>query len=295
MVVGMGGVSLDDLIGQVRQAAGEGPLERVDAAVTVAAGLAERSDALVDHFVGEARRAGLSWTEIGARLGVTKQAARKRFTDRPPQPVLGPGVILRPRLQTCLGRAHEIAAAEHAAEVGGQHLLAGLLADGVAAAILDRLGVTAEAIAASGARLFGPVQPGDGAPVLSPEAVCAVEAAAHHAQATAGDPDRVEVGTEHLLLVLALDSGSRARRVLVDLGADLAMIKKELACHLTLNPRRLMPGRTRRLGRNRRSGPACSFCGAAETPSRPLVHGPGVAICGSCTTRAGQALDRRAG
>ncbi|MGN9912771.1 Clp protease N-terminal domain-containing protein [Phytohabitans sp. LJ34] len=283
----MAGVSLDDLIAQVHRAAGADHLNRVEAAVGLAGGLSERADALVDHVVGEARRAGVSWTEIGGRLGVSKQAARKRFTERPPTPVLAANVVVRPRLRTCLDRAHEVAAAEQAGQVGTHHLLAGLLAEGVAAAVLDQIGVTAAAFQESSSRLFGPPAPGDGPPMLSPEAVCAIEAAAHHAQATAADPDRVEVGTEHLLLVLAFDPGSRARRVLVDLGADIAVIKKELACHLTLNPRRIgWRGKRRR-------GPACSFCGAAESAGQPLVHGPGVAICGTCTARSAQALERR--
>jgi hypothetical protein len=283
----MGAVSLDDLIAQVHRTAGADHLDRVGAAVDVAGGLHERADTLVDHVVGEARRAGVSWTDIGGRLGVSKQAARKRFTERPPTPVLAAHVVLRPRLRTCLDRAHEMAAAEQAGQVGTQHLLAGLLADGVAAAILDQIGVTAATIQESSGRLFGSPAAGDGPPALSPEAVCAIEAAAHHAQATATNPDRVEVGTEHLLLVLALDPGSRARRVLVDLGTDIAVIKKELACHLTLNPRRIgWRGKRRR-------GPACSFCGAAESAAQPLVHGPGVAICGTCTARAAQALQRR--
>jgi hypothetical protein len=288
----MDGVSLDDLVARVRRVAGTDPLDRVDAAVAAAATLTGQADALVDRFVAEARQAGLSWTDIGARLGVTKQAARKRFIDRPPTPVLDPHARLRARLRTCLDRANTLAGADGAAEVGTHHLLAGLLADGVAAAILDRLGVTVQAVQASAARLFGPTEPADGdqPPVLSAEAVCAIEAAAHHARTAAPDPDRVEVDTEHLLLVLAMDPGSRARRVLLDLGTDIAAIKKDLACHVTLNPRRIG-----RWGRRRRDRPACSFCGAAETAARPLVHGPGVAICGTCTTRSAQALDRRAG
>jgi hypothetical protein len=76
--------------------------------------------------------------QIGARLGVSKQAARKRFTDTvAPTPVLPPGVTLRPRLQTCLAEAGRLAQQTGAAAVGTEHLIAGLLADGVAAAILD--------------------------------------------------------------------------------------------------------------------------------------------------------------
>ncbi len=90
--------------------------------------------------------------------------------------------------------------------------------------------------------------------------------------------------------VLALDHGSRAHRILVDLGVDIAAVKKELACYLTLNP-----PHPRRFRRTRPTPTtACSFCGTPESPSRPLVHGPGVTICTVCAQRAAQNLAARA-
>jgi ATP-dependent Clp protease ATP-binding subunit ClpA len=291
----MDGLSFEQLIAQVdRTAASDDPLDRIDAAFAVAATMTGHADALVDHTVAQARAAGRSWTEIGALLGVSKQAARKRFTDTTapaPSPVLPPEVSLRPRLQSCLARAEQLAQSVGAPRVGAEHLLAGLRTDGVAATILDKLGVTADAIAASAVRLFGPANPPTGTvPPLSADAVCAIEAAAHRAQVRAEDPNHVTVGTEHLLAVLALDHGSRAHRILIDLGIDIAAIKKELACYLTLNP-----PRPRRLHRTRRPTTAtCSFCGATESARRPLAHGPGVAICTVCAERAVQSLALRA-
>jgi hypothetical protein len=259
-------------------------LDRLDTALRLAARLAHQADALVDHFVAAARADGRSWTDIGVRLGVSRQAARQRFTSPgTPAPVLPAGVRLSPRLQACVTAATRHAQSGGAGEVGTDHLLAGLLTDGTGAAVLDKVGVTADAIAAAAARLFGRTRPASTQPPpLSPEAVCAIEAAAHHALGAAADRQDVPVGTERLLLVLALDPGSRARRVLTELGTDIAAIKKELACHLSLHP-----PRARRLGRRRQARhPACAFCGAADTPARPLVHGPGVAICGTCAQRA---------
>src|SRR5215216_6061953 len=129
----MVGVSLDDLIAEVRaSAAGDDPLDRVDVAIRIAAELVDHADALVDYYVVQARSAGRSWTEIGARLGVSKQAARKRFTPAATtiaSPVLAAGVTLRPRLRACLDQAAVHAQAQGAAEVGTDHLLAGLLHD----------------------------------------------------------------------------------------------------------------------------------------------------------------------
>ena len=48
-------------------------------AFAVSARLDEQSDALIGYFVDQARRSGASWSQIGAAMGVTKQAAQKRF------------------------------------------------------------------------------------------------------------------------------------------------------------------------------------------------------------------------
>ncbi len=74
-------VRLDDLIAAV-VSAHEDPLERVARAVALGMRLDDLADSLIDHFVDQARRSGASWTEIGRSLGVTKQAAQKRFSAR---------------------------------------------------------------------------------------------------------------------------------------------------------------------------------------------------------------------
>jgi Clp amino terminal domain, pathogenicity island component len=74
---------LNALITQVLDAhPGADPLARVEAACQTAADLDEVADHLVGHFVDEARTAGFTWTQIGEHIGVTKQAARKRFAPR---------------------------------------------------------------------------------------------------------------------------------------------------------------------------------------------------------------------
>ena len=73
-------VSLDNLISYVKTLhPSAGPLEDLSAAVGVAADLDEQSDALIGHFVDQARRSGASWSQIGASMGVSKQAVQKRF------------------------------------------------------------------------------------------------------------------------------------------------------------------------------------------------------------------------
>ena len=74
---------LDDLIDHVIGAVPDAdPLARLSTAVLTAQQLGDIADHLIGHFVDQARRAGASWTEIGESMGVTKQAAQKRFVPR---------------------------------------------------------------------------------------------------------------------------------------------------------------------------------------------------------------------
>lgn len=52
----------------------------VGRALTAARELAERLDWVLLSLVGEARAGGASWEDVGAALGVSKQAAHKRFS-----------------------------------------------------------------------------------------------------------------------------------------------------------------------------------------------------------------------
>src|SRR5262245_29646641 len=95
--------------------------------------LASCADELIGQFVEEARRAGCSWTEIGQRIGVSKQAARERFGDlrrRAPQ-----SWKLNAPAGGCLEAARREVAADGADEVGTHHELIGLFHEGVAAAV----------------------------------------------------------------------------------------------------------------------------------------------------------------
>jgi hypothetical protein len=283
----MEGSFLDQMVARVEQAASQ-PLERIEAAAALRANLDADADLVMDRFVAGARDTGLSWTVIGDRLGVSKQAARQRYASR----IEGLESQLQPRLRACLAQAQREAQADGSDEVQTQHLLAGLLAEGVAAAILEKLGLTAAHIRKAGNHLFGPPgAPTSQTPGLSAEATSALETATHLARANGRDLRRPLVGTEHLLAALTFDTGSRARRVLNELNKDAAAdIKRELACYLDLNPDR----RRRRRGKSRNAS-ACSFCGRSTTEVGHLVAGPDVRICSSCVTLATEILAERAG
>ena len=152
-------VRLDDLIGYVRSQDGTA-LDHVSAAMRISEHLGELADHLIGHFVDQARKAGASWTEIGQSMGVTKQAAQKRFVPKADE-LPGPGD--EASWQAALTEAfhahpfsrftprakHSIsAAAEEARErrhhlVIPEHLALGLLhePEGLAAKGIEALGV----------------------------------------------------------------------------------------------------------------------------------------------------------
>src|ERR1700723_2610712 len=74
-------VRLDDLIQAIKKTH-SAPLDQLTDAVLAGDHLGDVADHLIGHFVDQARRSGASWTEIGRSMGVTKQAAQKRFVAK---------------------------------------------------------------------------------------------------------------------------------------------------------------------------------------------------------------------
>src|SRR5258706_6928979 len=74
-------VRLDDLIEAIKKVHSDA-LDQLSDAVIAADHLGDVADHLIGHFVGQARRSGASWTDIGKSMGVTKQAAQKRFVPK---------------------------------------------------------------------------------------------------------------------------------------------------------------------------------------------------------------------
>src|SRR6478609_9544539 len=74
-------ISLDTLI-RVITTVHSDALEQLTDAMLTAEHLGEVADHLIGHFVDQARRSGASWTDIGTSMGVTKQAAEKRFVPK---------------------------------------------------------------------------------------------------------------------------------------------------------------------------------------------------------------------
>src|ERR1700746_1173677 len=125
-------VTLDSLIAYVKtlHPAG-GPLDRLADAVMAAGDLDEQSDALIGYFVDQARVSGASWSQIGAAMGVSKQAAQKRFVARMDEPAPKGETFSRftPRARASVAAAGQLAAEAGADAVDGVHLAGGILLD----------------------------------------------------------------------------------------------------------------------------------------------------------------------
>src|ERR1700722_4345127 len=120
-------VPLDNLIAYVKVLhADGGPLVHLNDAVTVSARLDEQSDALIGYFVDQARRSGASWSEIGASMGVSKQAAQQRYVALVPE---GGQTFERFTLRArgALAAAGRVAAAASLPAIADSHLPVGLL------------------------------------------------------------------------------------------------------------------------------------------------------------------------
>ena len=98
---------------------------------TLADHLGDVADSLIGHFVDQARRAGASWTDIGQHMGVSKQAAQKRFVPKIPDgldtDVEAAFTRFTPRARKAVGDAQEEARAGRHSALEPEHLVLGLL------------------------------------------------------------------------------------------------------------------------------------------------------------------------
>src|SRR3954466_3172654 len=121
-------VRLDDLIEAIKKVHPE-PLDQLQDAVIAAAHLGDVADHLIGHFVDQARRSGASWTDIGRSMGVTKQAAQKRFVPKEPLDAEQGFTRFTPRARNVVVAAQEEARNAGSAEIPPGHLVLGLLAE----------------------------------------------------------------------------------------------------------------------------------------------------------------------
>jgi hypothetical protein len=229
-------VRLDDLIGYITSQDGTA-LDHVSAAVRISEYLDELADHLIGHFVDQARRSGASWTEIGQSMGVTKQAAQKRFV--PKGQVQLEGIPTGPRDRfgerfTDRAKRAEIAARQLAIKHGNpevlpEHVVLAMLhePEGMAAKAIAALGVSVEtargALAAAlpsaseGVREREHVQ-------FGPRCKHVLKLALHEALSLGHN----YIGTEHLLLGVVKEEETRGGGALSALGLTEQRVREWL-------------------------------------------------------------------
>jgi hypothetical protein len=198
------------------------PLDRVRAAVELADELGSLGDQLVTHYVQAARGSGCSWAQIGAQLGVSKQAAQQAFVAPAPRKSrfgrrhrkwsAGAGLALKEAVAEAASFGHN--------HVGTEHLLLALAhGDGVAGAALRQLRVDYGALRRHVEEIIGvgDARASNHIP-FTPRTKKVIELAVRESIRLRHD----EVRREHLLLALVREGEGVAPQILaMKLGIDL--------------------------------------------------------------------------
>lgn len=222
-------VRLDELINAIK-AVHTDALDQLSDAVLAAEHLGDVADHLIGHFVDQARRSGASWTDIGKSMGVTKQAAQKRFVPRAETATLDPEqgfARFTPRARGAVVAAQNAAHEAANSEITPDHLLLGVLSDPAAlATVLLRLQqVDTEALRAA-------VElPPAGAE--TPELIPFSGPARKALELTFREALRLGhnyIGTEHLLLaLLELEDGASVEGPLRRSGVEKDRVEADLS------------------------------------------------------------------
>ncbi|MEU8132965.1 Clp protease N-terminal domain-containing protein [Streptodolium elevatio] len=205
-------VRLDDLIDAIKKT-NDDALEQLANAMLAADHLGEIADHLIGHFVDQARRSGASWTDIGRSMGVSKQAAQKRFV--PKADADKPEFDMSQGFSRFTARARNVVvASQNAAQAAGneriqpEHIVLGLLseADALAGKAIVAQGVSLDTVREAASAVL-PARV-DEAPELVPydaQAKKVMELTFREALRLGHN----YIGTEHLLLaLLELEDGS---------------------------------------------------------------------------------------
>ena len=222
-------VRLDELISYIRNTEGTA-LDQVSAAVRISEHLGELSDHLIGHFVDQARKTGASWTEIGQSMGVTKQAAQKRFVPKasdlgdllsgafPQEPIKYSRFTDRAK-RVVVAAVEEGAIKRRHDRVLPEHLILGLLyeQEGLAARAITALGVSPDAARAAIGAVRPAAMPDEATPGHIPfdsRAMKVLELTLREALALGHN----YIGTEHILLGLLEEEESLGGGTLAGLG-----------------------------------------------------------------------------
>jgi len=226
-------VRLDDLIAAITKVHSN-VLDQLSDAVLAADALDTVADSLIGYFVDQARRSGASWSEIGRSMGVTKQAAQKRFVTKAGaqagemDPNQGFGNFT-PRAKNVAVTAQNEARAAANDHIAPVHLVLGLLA--------EEQSLGAKAIVDQGVSLDSARQAAVAAvPAAAssvPELIPYDSAAQQVLELTFNEALRLGhnyIGTEHLLLALLEQENGAG--ILTGLGISKEGTDEKLAAAL---------------------------------------------------------------
>ncbi|WP_328992461.1 ATP-dependent Clp protease ATP-binding subunit [Kribbella sp. NBC_01245] len=210
------GPNLQELVDTIRQDAGsDDELAQLATAATEISELTATGDAALGYFVDRARAAGKSWVEISAVLGVSKQAAHKRFAvSWASQPAFD---RYTERTRRAVEAASGIAVAANHNYIGTEHLLLAFFTEPecIGAKVLAAADITEEAVGTAVTALIPPgANQVQGEPPMTPRASHVLQGAV----AEALELGHNYIGTEHILLSFYRDSGGVAAKVLRELG-----------------------------------------------------------------------------
>jgi len=219
------------MIERVRAAHPEGDeLDRVADAVNLAATANELADHLVSFFIDEARRAGESWTAIGQRLGLTRQAVQKRYAIPTNDEDTRKGYAFFDRMvppaKHVIVNAQEQARKRRMGHIGTEHLLLGLTSepDDVGARALARCGAPVEVLVAAVDGRIG-VPAGEPLPDKLPFTSKA-KAVLEHALRESVRLGHDYVGTGHLALACVTVQDGLAAELLENLGVGYDALRQ---------------------------------------------------------------------
>jgi hypothetical protein len=220
-------IRLDDLIDAIKKVHTDA-LDQLQDAVIAADHLGDVADHLIGHFVDQARRSGASWTDIGKSMGVTRQAAQKRFVPKAEADLDPSQGFSRytPRARNVVITAQNETKSAGNAEILPAHLILGLLAEdeGVGAKAITAQGVTLDAVREAATATLPPAA-GE-VPALIPFAPPAKKAL----ELTFREALRLGhnyVGTEHILL--ALLEFENGEGILSGVGVDKGAAEEYIA------------------------------------------------------------------
>jgi hypothetical protein len=224
-------LTLDSMIERVRAAHPDGTeLDRVADAVDLAAATNELADHLVGFFIDEARRVGESWSAIGQRLGLTRQAVQKRYAtptndeDTRKRPAFFDRML--PPAKHVIVNAQEQARRRRQGYIGTEHLLLGLTSepDDIGARALARCGAPVEVIVAAVNGRIG-VPAGEPLPDKLPFTSKA-KAVLEHALRESVRLGHTYVGTGHLALACLTVQDGLSAGVLGNLGVTYENLRE---------------------------------------------------------------------